>query len=123
MAVGASTCASGSQVWNGKIGTLTANPIKKPTNTHIWKLGSASACPWVAAKVMSVGISKVRAPSATPLTYVAIEIDRYHRDQHQDATEERIKEKLNRSVFSARSAPDTDKEIHGQQCQLEKDVE
>src|SRR6266849_1346055 len=31
-AVGASTCASGSQVWNGKIGTLTANPRNNRMN-------------------------------------------------------------------------------------------
>src|SRR5260370_38021992 len=36
-AVGASTCASGSQVWNGNIGTLIANPIKKDQNTHCCK--------------------------------------------------------------------------------------
>jgi hypothetical protein len=28
-AVGASTCASGSQVWKGKIGTLIANPANR----------------------------------------------------------------------------------------------
>src|SRR6266542_1664726 len=33
-AVGASTCASGSQVWNGNIGTLIANPTKNAQNTH-----------------------------------------------------------------------------------------
>src|SRR5207248_1903726 len=33
-AVGASVCASGSQVWNGNIGTFTANPTKKAQNTH-----------------------------------------------------------------------------------------
>ena len=33
-AVGASVCASGSQVWNGNIGTLTAKPTKKAQNTH-----------------------------------------------------------------------------------------
>ena len=30
-AVGASTCASGSQVWNGNIGTLIAKAKKKAT--------------------------------------------------------------------------------------------
>src|SRR3954470_9935071 len=30
-AVGASTCASGSQVWNGNIGTFTANARKNAT--------------------------------------------------------------------------------------------
>src|SRR6516165_5269100 len=33
-AVGASTCASGNQVWNGNIGTLMANPTMKAQNTH-----------------------------------------------------------------------------------------
>src|SRR5277367_3811792 len=33
-AVGASTCASGSQVWNGNIGTLIAKPRKKAKNSH-----------------------------------------------------------------------------------------
>ena len=35
-AVGASVCASGSQVWNGNMGTLTAKPTKKAQNTHHW---------------------------------------------------------------------------------------
>ena len=32
MAVGASTWASGSHVWNGKRGTLIAKPMKRPMN-------------------------------------------------------------------------------------------
>ena len=34
-AVGASTCASGSQVWNGNIGTLIAKPRKKAKNSQM----------------------------------------------------------------------------------------
>src|SRR5689334_20903674 len=34
-AVGASTCASGSHVWNGNIGTLMANPRKNARNNQI----------------------------------------------------------------------------------------
>src|SRR5215467_5502235 len=37
-AVGASVCASGSQVWKGNIGTFTAKPTKKAQNTHHWTL-------------------------------------------------------------------------------------
>src|SRR3954454_6746861 len=33
-AVGASVCASGSQVWNGNMGTFTAKPTKNAQNTH-----------------------------------------------------------------------------------------
>src|ERR1700732_1484119 len=49
-AVGASTCASGSQVWNGNIGTLMANAKKKARNSKManvepyagsWKISGA----------------------------------------------------------------------------------
>src|SRR5216684_5735986 len=33
-AVGASVCASGSQVWKGNMGTFTAKPTKNAQNTH-----------------------------------------------------------------------------------------
>ena len=64
-AVGASTCASGSQVWNGNIGTLIANPARSskkintcgldhdPTSCH---LGQGR----VASPRVSSGIEKVR---------------------------------------------------------------
>src|SRR5437773_7449044 len=35
-AVGASVCASGSQVWNGNIGTLIAKPKKNAKKSQIW---------------------------------------------------------------------------------------
>ena len=38
-AVGASTCASGSHVWNGNIGTLIANPRKKAQKSQSWRSG------------------------------------------------------------------------------------
>src|ERR1700730_19389452 len=49
-AVGASTCASGSQVWNGNIGTLMANARKNARNSKManvepyagsWKISGA----------------------------------------------------------------------------------
>src|SRR5208282_1905917 len=36
-AVGASVCASGSQVWNGNIGTLMANAKKNPQKSQVCK--------------------------------------------------------------------------------------
>src|SRR5260363_152116 len=43
--VGASTCASGSQVCSGHIGTLTAKAIKKaPNNSNCGGIGSGSRC-------------------------------------------------------------------------------
>src|ERR1700733_163797 len=37
-AVGASTCASGSHVWNGNMGTLMAKAKKNPQNRYCCKL-------------------------------------------------------------------------------------
>src|SRR5271154_6073904 len=37
-AVGASTCASGSQVWNGNIGTLMAKPARSNKKIKTWGL-------------------------------------------------------------------------------------
>src|SRR5690348_10217407 len=34
--VGAWVWASGSHVWNGNIGTLTANPMNRPAKIHSW---------------------------------------------------------------------------------------
>ncbi len=35
--VGASTCASGSQVWNGNAGILIAKPMKSAIQQRCWK--------------------------------------------------------------------------------------
>src|SRR5216683_1071970 len=58
-AVGASVCASGSQVWNGNMGTLMANAKKKPQKSQTYS-GSEKCC----AAASRVGTSKVRVPSA-----------------------------------------------------------
>ena len=50
-AVGASTCASGSQVWTGHIGILTANEAKNPSHNQVCIVGEK----WVlSSTVMSV---------------------------------------------------------------------
>src|SRR5208282_3940940 len=64
-AVGASVCASGSQVWNGNIGTLMANAKKKPQKSQVFNdsvkmLEYSGFC--TAAR--SIGISKVCTPVA-----------------------------------------------------------
>ena len=55
-AVGASVCASGSQVWNGNIGTLIAKPKKNAKKSQIW---SSAGIP--AATAVSFSIEKVAA--------------------------------------------------------------
>ncbi len=44
-AVGASTCASGSHVWNGNIGTLKAKPAKNPAKSQICTVNGIRAAP------------------------------------------------------------------------------
>src|SRR6266849_9456773 len=56
-AVGASVWASGSQVWNGNMGTLMAKAKKKPQKSHTLS-GSVKCC----AAASKVGTSKVRVP-------------------------------------------------------------
>ena len=43
-AVGASTCASGSQVWNGNSGTLIANASAKAENSQNWSERGTGSC-------------------------------------------------------------------------------
>src|SRR6516225_5892353 len=52
-AVGASTCASGSQVWTGHIGTLTANDAKKASHSHFCSAGENELM-WFSAYSISV---------------------------------------------------------------------
>ena len=56
--MGASTCASGSQVWNGNIGTLIAKARKKAPNAKNWKVGLK---PPVPANAVSTWTSKAPA--------------------------------------------------------------
>src|SRR2546421_5616800 len=60
--VGASVCASGSQVWKGNIGTLMAKPMNRPPKIHSWVLRAIDEPFWI-----RVGMSKV----CPPLKYKA----------------------------------------------------
>src|SRR5229473_7272912 len=55
-AVGASTCASGSQVWKGNIGTLMANAKKKAQKSHVRITSETRGS---ATEANSVGMSNV----------------------------------------------------------------
>src|SRR5712664_2154041 len=59
-AVGASVWASGSHVWNGTIGTLTAKPIANATNNHLVVVSDIDEA--VDAHAVSTRTSKVRRP-------------------------------------------------------------
>ena len=57
-AVGASVCASGSQVWNGNIGTLMAKARKKATNASSCRPSAKPPVPAYARRA-----SKSKAPT------------------------------------------------------------
>src|SRR4030095_7815116 len=54
-AVGASTCASGSQVWNGNIGALIAKPTKNARNTQNCRLNGRYGPIACRASTLNVG--------------------------------------------------------------------
>ena len=62
-AVGASTWASGSQVWKGNAGILTRNPSSSPAKMMFSRAGGNISGFWVAFS--NVSISKVLDPSGS----------------------------------------------------------
>ena len=62
--VGAAVWASGSQVWNGHMGTFTANPRNMAPNTRKAKVPLPKALS--APRAISVGMSKVLSGRKSP---------------------------------------------------------
>src|SRR6266478_4784834 len=56
--VGASTCASGSQVCTGHIGTLTAKAIKKAPNSHTCVLSDSGS--WYHSRIEKLPLTVYR---------------------------------------------------------------
>ena len=104
--VGASTCASGSQVCTGHIGTLTENARKNATNS--------SSCDLHRQRHV------VPIDDGEALRDV-VEVDQRH--QHQQRAQQRVQEELDRGVHPVRSAPDADDDVHRDQHRLEEHVE
>ena len=105
-AVGASTCASGSQVCTGHIGIFTANEAKKASHSHhCMSAGNL----WVS----SVGMSVV----------LRVPVHRHHGEQHQHGAQQRVEEELEAGVDAPRAAPHADDQEHRDQAALEEQVE
>ncbi len=105
--VGASTCASGSQVCTGHIGTFTANARKNARNTSI--------CAPMRER-QPVVVEEREAAAAR-----RVEVDQ--RDQREQRPGERVEEELDRRVDAVRPAPDADDDEHRDQGRLEEHVE
>ena len=83
-AVGASTCASGSQVWNGNIGTLTAKAAAKARKTQFWKSVGRCRGPGCCSSRMS----------SVPV----LQVDGDDGHQHQQRAGQRVEEELDGRV-------------------------
>ncbi len=68
--VGAWVWASGNQVWNGNIGTLTANPTNMPAKIHTWtslSMPAPASMRWAKPK-LSAPVWKNSARKATSIS-------------------------------------------------------
>ena len=111
-AVGASVCASGSQVCSGTTGSFTANATKKPSMSQdavVGLIGVPDSCDVVE------GVDAGRA--------TVHDIQRHDRDQHQQAADLREQEELDGRVDAALVPPDPDEEVHRDEHQLPEEVE
>ena len=106
-AVGASTCASGSQECSGHIGTLIAKAAAKARNSHNWIFAGMPPC----------------AINVRHREGVACDAKPEDGKQHQDGTSHRVQEELDRGIQAARAAPDADQEVHRDEGEFPEDVE
>ena len=112
-AVGASTCASGSQVWNGNSGTLIANASANARKTHFSNR---------AAQRQPVEVEQVEARAAVGARCAA-HGQPDDGDEHQHAAGHRVEDELDRGVDAALVAPDPDEEVHRDQHRVPEHVE
>ena len=114
--VGAWVWASGSQVWNGNIGTLTAKPMNMPA-----KIQTAVFVATPPPCSMNHWNSKLASSASAVVLGQDEQGDERH--QHQRRTEHRVEEELQRRVLALLAAPHADHEVHRQQHELEEDEE
>ena len=119
-AVGASVWASGSQVWNGNIGTLIAKARKKARKAPIWSAGAKPPPAGELAQRLEVEGAR---PTSPPWRRLVGERRREDRDQHQQRADERVQDELDRRVDAVRAAPDPDDQVHRDEDDLPEDVE
>ena len=100
-AVGASTWAAGSHVWNGNIGTLIAKEMKNAAKIQPWKAA-------LYARPIRSGIAERAGRQAQG--------DERH--QQEDRARHRVDEELERGVDPPRAAPHADQQRHGNQHRL-----
>ena len=101
-AVGASTCASGSQVWNGKSGTLIANASVNARKNQNSRCGGSR-------QVVELQQVEAVAGAGQRVVHPGQADDR---DEHQHAAGHRVEDELDGRVDATLVAPDPDQEVH-----------
>ena len=112
-AVGASTWASGSQVWNGHIGTLMAKARAKARKSQ--------TLPEPAGQHPARDHGQVEGVHAGG--GAVLEVEGEDGDQHEEGAHQRVEDELDGGVDAVGPAPDPDDEIHRDQHRLPEDVE
>src|SRR4030081_3608981 len=97
-AVGASTWASGSQVWNGNSGTLIAKARAKARNMRFWALPGAITY-WASTSRARSRRREVIPSRRAPVLIV----EGKDRDQHEDGAAQRVEGELLGGVDPIRS--------------------
>ncbi len=111
-AVGASVCASGSQVCSGNAGSFTAKAAKKPEHQEHAHHGGHDR-----AHELLVG----ECPGARGHAVEHGQAD--DGDEHQEAADLREEEELHRGLVPVLVAPDVDEEVHRDQHELPEEGE
>ena len=114
-AVGASTCASGSQVWNGKIGTLTAKPMNSRMKA-IPPSDSDAGAVLGEVEARDLGDAEGQRLGAEPG-------DQEDADQHERRAGDGVQDELEGGVLAPGAAPDADDQEHRDQLELPEQEE
>src|ERR1041384_485694 len=98
-AVGASVCASGSQVWNGNIGTLMAKPIKNARNSRMTYFNPQTlpieSALFHAAHHRDAGAGDIGEGEGVGARLpVVVEVDEQDAEQQQHGADQRVEEEL-----------------------------
>ena len=117
--LGASTWASGSQVWRGKMGTLMAKASAKAAKTR-----SPGAKQAAGRRHQRSGLEKIEIAVRPDAGLLVVEPGKIEdRHQHEDRSRHGEDEELDRSVDAAGTSPDADDEVHRDQGDLPEDIE
>ena len=111
-AMGASTCASGSQVCSGKSGTLMANATKNARKSSICSPGAKISRP-LDELVQNFRVAEGLRP--------VIEVN--DGGQHQHRPGHSVEEEFHGGVDAPLVSPDADQEVHGHQGDFPENVE